>query len=161
MDASEIRRHLCETYEGIRVIDHAGDTYFLYDPDGDLPPERQQPFVTIVTGDRHDKASNVDRPGVFRLNIGLTKATYTQRFGAAPTDRDADYVLATEADYAALDTIMPHPIYASQYWVCVLNPGEANDETVRAMLAEAHGFAARKHANHRARRARPSGDAAN
>jgi hypothetical protein len=25
---------------------------------------------------------------------------------------------------------MPHPIYASQHWVCVVNPGEATLETV-------------------------------
>jgi hypothetical protein len=36
--------------------------------------------------------------------------------------------------------------------VCVVNPGEATLDTVRSLLAEAYEFAARKHANHRARR---------
>jgi hypothetical protein len=40
--------------------------------------------------------------------------------------------------------------------VCVVSPGEATLETVRVLLAEAHGFAARKYANHRARPERPS-----
>jgi hypothetical protein len=159
MDAGEMRRYICDTFDGIRTADNAQDTFFLYDPGGDLPPERQQPFATIVTGDRYDSVSKLDRPGVYRLNIGLTKATYTTMFGAPPTERDADYVLHTGADYAALDTVMPHPIYGSQHWVCVLNPVGSTLDTVREMLAEAHAFAARKHANYAARRDLHTGDA--
>jgi hypothetical protein len=152
MDASEMKRYICEAFGGVNAVDNAGDTFFLYDPDGDLPAERQFPFVTIVTGDHYDSASTLDRPGAYRLNIGLTKATYTASFGAAPTRRGADGVLDTGFDYAAVDTVMPHPIYASQHWVCVVNPGEATWETVQTLLAEAHGFAARRYANHQARR---------
>ncbi|WP_067186378.1 DUF6194 family protein [Microtetraspora niveoalba] len=154
MDASEMKRYICEAFDGINVLEASGDTFFLYDPDRDLPPERQTPFVTIVTGDHYDTVSKLDRPGAYRLNIGLTKATYTGLFGAAPTGRDADGVLDTGFDHAAVDTLTPHPIYASQYWVSVVDPGEATLETVRTLLAEAHTFAARKHANHRARNER-------
>lgn len=149
-----MRRHICEAFDGVRAADGAGDTFFLYDPDGDLPAERQLPFATLVTGDHYDRVSDLDRPGAYRINIGLTKATYTAVFGAAPTRRGPDGVLDTGFDYSAVDTLMPHPVYASQYWVCVVNPGAATDQTVRDWLAEAHGLAARKHANHRRRRER-------
>ncbi|MBO0867526.1 MAG: hypothetical protein J2P15_03090 [Micromonosporaceae bacterium] len=153
MDADELRQYICDTFDGVRAAEGSGDTFFLYDPAGDLPPERQQPFATIVTGDHYDHVSNLDRPGgAYRVNIGLTKATYTARFGAAATERDADGVLRTGADYTATDTLMPHPIYASQYWVCVVNPGEATLPTVRALLAEAYEFWVRKYANQQARR---------
>jgi hypothetical protein len=147
MDASEMKRYICEEFDGLRVFDNAGDTFVLYDPDGDLPPERQIPFVTIVTDDRYDGVSGLGRPGAWRINIGLTKATYVAWFGAAPTRRDANGVLDTGFDHAAVDTVMPHPVYASHHWVCVVNPAEATLDTVRTMLAEAHGFAARKYAN--------------
>src|SRR5829696_4604454 len=153
MDASEMKRYIVETFDGVRAAEGSGDTFFLYDPDGDLPPERQLPFATIVTGDHYDHVSDLDRPGTYRLNIGLTRATYTARFGAAPTRRDADGVLETGFDYAAEDTLMPHPIYAAQHWVCVVNPGEATLAEIRMCLAEAHEFAARKFANHEARTA--------
>jgi hypothetical protein len=152
MDAREMRRYIGEAFDGVNAVDSSGDTFFLYDPDRDLPAERQLPFATIVTGDHYDSVSKLAGPGAYRLNIGLTKATYVALFGAAPTRRDADGVLDTGFDYAAVDTLMPHPTYASQYWVCVLNPGEATLETVRALLAEAHAFAARKYANHHARK---------
>lgn len=148
-----MRRYICEAFDGVTTVDSSGDTFFMYDPDGDLPAERQFPIVTIVTGDHYyDSVSKLNRPGAYRLNIGLTRATYAAWFGAAPTQRDADGVLDTGFDYAAVDTVMPHPIYASQHWVCVVNPGEATLETVRTLLAEAHGFAARKYANRQARR---------
>jgi hypothetical protein len=151
MNADAMVRYVNETFDGVWAVENLGDTYFMYAPDGALPPQRQHPFATLVTGDRHDHASNLDRPDTYRLNIGLTRATYVARFGPAPTERLADGSLLTGSDYTALDTLMPHPVYASQYWVCVLNPGEATLESVRAYLAEAHGFAARKYANHRAR----------
>ena len=148
-----MRQYICETFDGVNVLENAGDTFFIYDPHRDLPPERQLPFATIVTGDHYDKVSRLDRPDTYRINVGLTKSTYTALLGAPPAHRDADGVLATDVDYSATDTVMPHPFYASQYWVSVVNPGEATLETVRAFLAEAHEFAARKYANRQARQA--------
>ena len=138
-----MRRYVAETFDGVWAVDNEGDTFFMYAPDGELPPERQFPFVTLVTADRYDSVSDLDRPGVYRLNIGLTRATFAGLFGAPP---------GPGWDYTALDVVLPHPVYAGQHWVCVLNPGEATWDTVRAMLAAAHSFAARKHANHRSRR---------
>lgn len=136
------------------MAESSGDAFFGYDPDGDLPADRWLPFATIVTGDNYDSVSALSRPGAYRLNIGLTKATYSSWFGAAPTRRDEHGVLATGFDYSVRDQIMPHPIYASQHWVCVVNPGEATFGMIRPMLAEAYQFAVRKHANQRARRTR-------
>src|SRR2546421_7533753 len=97
MDANEMRRYICETFDGVRVL---------------------------------------------------------EGFGTAPTGH--------EIDYAAVDTVMPHPVYSGQYWVCVVNPGPATLETVRTLVAEAHAFAARKYANREARGAgnvsQPSGE---
>lgn len=137
-----------KSFAGTRVMEAYGDTFFLYDPDGDLPPERRLPFATIVTGDNYERVSRLSEPGAYRLNIGLTKATYTAMFGAVPTERDEEGVLETGFDYAERDRVMPHPVYASQHWVCVVSPGEATLDAVRPLLAEAHAFAARKHANH-------------
>jgi hypothetical protein len=145
MDAAEVRRYICAAFAGIDAVDNDGDTFLIYDPARDLPPERQRPFATIVTGDRYDSASALDRPGAYRLNVGLTRATYTALFGAAPT--------GPGFDHTATDTLMPHPVYASQYWVCVVNPGPATWPRMPDLLAEAYAFAARKYANYRARQA--------
>jgi hypothetical protein len=139
-------------YAGVRVLEAQDDLFYLYDPAGDLPPERQQPFATIVTGDHYEKVSNLDEPGAWRLNLGLTKATYGELLGPVPTERDADWVLDSGHDYAARDVLMPHPFYASQYWVAIVNPTEL--DRVVPLIDEAYNFAARKYANHEARQTR-------
>ncbi|WP_433260156.1 DUF6194 family protein [Actinosynnema sp. CS-041913] len=148
MDSSEVTRRIREAFEGVTAPEANGDTFFLYDPDGDLPPERQMPFATIVTGDHYDTVSRLDGPDAYRLNIGLTKAGYTAHFGAVPTERDENGVYDTGFDYAARDVLMPHPTYAAQHWVCVVSPGSATFEALRPLLAEAYEFSVRKHVNH-------------
>jgi hypothetical protein len=152
MDASSVIRYLTEEFDHVVAVEKDGDTFFTYDPSGHPPDGAWQPFVTVVTGDRHDRVSNLDRDGAYRLNVGLTKATYTGLFGAPPRLRDDDWVLDTGFDYATEDRLMPHPHYAAQYWVCVVNPGEATFEQVKPLLAEAHASAARKAHRRAARR---------
>jgi hypothetical protein len=144
MDASSVIRYLTEEFDHVVAVEKDGDTFFTYDPSGHPPDGAWQPFATVVTGDRHDRVSNLDRDGAYRLNVGLRKATYTGLFGAPPRVRDDDWVLDTGFDYATEDRLMPHPHYAAQYWVCVVNPGEVTFEEVKPLLAEAHAFAARK-----------------
>ena len=152
MEARAVIRSLTEEFDHVVAAQDEGDTFFTYDPSGRPPDGAWQPFATVVTSDRHDRVSNLDRDGAYRLNIGLTKTTYTGRFGAPPQQRDADWVLDTGFDYAAEDRLMPHPHYASQYWVCVVNPGEATFEEIKPLLAEAYAIAVRKVERRAARR---------
>jgi Family of unknown function (DUF6194) len=103
-----------------------GDYFFFYGVD------RLHPFATIVTKDYpdFDTASNLNRDGVYRLNIGLSRETY-------------DLLLANEshADPSAFDVLMPHPIYGRNHWVCILNPSDQTFETVKPLLAEAYNRA--------------------
>lgn len=137
-------------YAGVRVLEAQDDLFYLYDPEHDLPPERQQPFATIVTGDHYEKVSRLDEPGTFRLNLGVTKSTYVDLFGPPPTERDADWVLNSPHDYAARNTLMPHPFYASQHWIATINPTDLTH--LHPLIDEAYTFAARKHQNHQSRR---------
>lgn len=148
MNFDELDR-LIRAYDGLRVLEAQDDLFYLYDPAADLPPERQQPFATIVTGDHYEKVSRLDEPGAWRLNIGLTKATYASLFGPVPTERDADWVLDSGHDYTHRDNLMPHPFYASQYWVCIVSPTEL--DPLKPLLTEAYEFAVRKYDRHQAR----------
>ncbi|HYR54105.1 MAG TPA: DUF6194 family protein [Methylomirabilota bacterium] len=80
-----------------------------------------------------DNASKLDRPGVFRLNIGVSRKTFDPLF---PEEVDHDFT--------ALDVLMPHPVYGRNHWVCVLNPSDATFEKLKPLLAEAHDTAFRR-----------------
>ncbi|EHK84505.1 DUF6194 family protein [Saccharomonospora azurea] len=152
MDVEDVVRHIVESYEGVHSVEHGGDWFFFYGPDGDVDMTRTFPFATVVTGDHGETVSNLAADGAYRLNLGLTKASYVERFGPPPTERDDAGVLRTGADYAARDRLVPNPFYASQYWVGVVNPSRRTfDDEVRPLLDEAYGFAVRKHDNRAAR----------
>jgi hypothetical protein len=151
MDQDAIIQYVTDTFTGIEVLrptdgPGAGDTFFIYDPQHNIDPKRQFPFATIVTKDYgdFDNTSHLDRPEVFRLNIGVNRDTFRALVGYPPSEAtmtSADY------DFAALDRLMPHPVYAPQSWVCVLNPSPETFELVKPLLAEAYSRAAARHAS--------------
>ena len=110
-----------------------------------LTPRRTGPnFATIVTTDDFDHASNLSRPGVFRLNLGLGRATFERLVGPI-AEPDYTALDQSEPDYTALDRIIPHPVYAKQRWISILNPSERTfREVVLPLLAEAHDRLAAK-----------------
>jgi hypothetical protein len=125
-----------------------GDSFFFYDPAGDLPADRRWPFATIVTKDYDgfDSSSNLNRPGVFRLNIAVGRTSFEELVGYPPA---AHAEHGAGLDYTALDRVLAHPVYAPQGWVSILNPGDATGAQVRTLLVQAH---ARAVARHRPRR---------
>jgi hypothetical protein len=121
-----------------------GDTFIHYDRDGDARAAAQRmPFATVVIKDYpgFDTASDLDRPGVFRVNIGVGRATFTELLGYPPA---AHAQRTAQLDYTALDRLIPHPAYATQAWVSILNPGKETAELARVLLTEAHARAARR-----------------
>jgi hypothetical protein len=156
MDQDAIIRYIAETFAGLEIVRPTdgmgvGDTFLYYDPQRDLDPAHRLPFATIVTKDygEYDNTSQLDRPGVFRLNIGVGRDTFRALFGYAPGEAGTENA---DIDYAALDTLMPHPVYAPQLWVCVLNPSPATFESVKPLLAEAYSIVAARYANRQATR---------
>ena len=123
-DPDEITTWIITTYPDTVTATALDATFFSLD-------EKHWPnFATIVTTDEHDMGtpSNLARPGVFRLNIGVGKASFERLVGTIG-----------EPDYAAIDTVIPHPVYARQRWVAILNPSrESFEDVVKPLIAEAH-----------------------
>jgi hypothetical protein len=145
-----------ETFTGLYVLrptegPGAGDTFFYYDPDHTIDLTRSLAFATIVTKDYgdFDSSSKLNRPHVFRLNIGVGRDTFRALFGYAPGEESGE---GTACDHAVLDRVMPHPVYAPQLYVCVLNPSAETFETVNPLLAEAYARAATRYISGRAER---------
>jgi Family of unknown function (DUF6194) len=128
-DPDEITTWITGTCPGTRVASAMGATFFS------LTDEHWPNFATIVTTDEHDMGSpsNLARVGVFRLNIGVGRETFLRFVGSM-----------TDPDYAQLDRVLPHPVYAKQRWVSILNPSRQSfEELVKPLIAEAHDRLAR------------------
>lgn len=138
MSEDAVLKYITNTFANVEVLAADGDSYIYYQPDR-AAPDHRFPFATLVTGDRHDQVSDLDRPGVYRLNVGVKKQTFAALFGP-------DALAEGAHDFAALDRLMPHPVYGKMYWVCVLCPGETTFAAVRLLLAEAYEMAVARHA---------------
>lgn len=115
-----------------------GDTFFFRDPN------RKMPFATIVTKNypNFDTASHLDRPGVYRVNIAVGRRRYQELLGHPP---EAHAEHHPGYDYTAPDQITPHPVYAAQSWISVVNPGPTTAKPLRDLLTEAHARAQPRH----------------
>jgi hypothetical protein len=90
VNEAEISRYITNTFEGVDVVVASDASFFFYNPDSTLPPDHRFPFVTLVTSDVYDQFSNLNRPSVFRLNIGIGKQTFRSLFGLSksPSGRE-------------------------------------------------------------------------
>jgi len=148
LDEAAITRYIATTFDGVDVDVESkesgapeiawGDTFFIYDPERNLDAARRFPFATIVTKDYgdFDNTSQLDRPGVFRLNIGVSKETFAKLFGTEWAEG--------EHDFTQLDRLMPHPVYGRNHFVCVLNPSESTFHVILPLLKEAYEIAVRR-----------------
>jgi hypothetical protein len=159
VDQAAITAYITTTFDGVDVTVASpesgapeiawGDSFFFYDPDRTIPDDRRFPFATIVTKDYgdFDRASDLNRPSVFRLNIDAGREMYRALFGPQPSRPGDSGVVDTGHDFTVLDQLLPHPVYAPQSWVCILNPSAETFQTVvQPILAEAYERAVSRHA---------------
>lgn len=145
MDTDAIVTHLTRSYEGASLAEDSGNYFFSYSPDPEVRLDGWLPFATLVVNDLYDQVSRLDRTSVFRLNIGVSPATYRKLSGSHPAASPEAGAVDTGHDFTALDRLMPHPEYAQMSWVCVLNPSEETFKTVQPLLEEAYRLAVRRY----------------
>ena len=127
LTAQEITDYITSTFAGVHIAQAYSGTFFS------LNEESWPNFATIVETDENDDASNLSARGAFRLNIGVLPKTFKTL-----VDPNVEY------DYTELDRLMPHPVYAAQRWICIVNPSRATfDEKVKPLLGEAYRKLAR------------------
>ena len=86
-----------------------------------------------MTKDYPDEpASGLDRPGAFRLNIGV------------PASASAPQSTAPQTNLSTPDAWFPHPVYGRAGWISVVDPAERTAEEAVTLLETAHEAARRR-----------------
>ena len=134
---------LCATLDDVVPKASWGETALFYNPGRTLPNGVY--FCTFKERDgENDRASVLTRDGVFRVSIGVSPATYVERFGPRPARPAKGGVVNTGHDFAALDVLTPHPVYAWMGWVQILSPTASSYAEIRPLIEEAHRLAIAK-----------------
>lgn len=138
MSVHQIEQYISSNLPNVTRMEHGGYIFYFY------ASEQALPVATIALSDNeYDNISGLSREGVYRVNIGIRKDTFTALF----PDPDE------EKDYTALNRFLPHPHYAPQYYICILNPeGQQMTDTLQ-YIEEAYSIAKqrfeRKQAKHK------------
>lgn len=134
---SSVHDHIIARLSGVIPKQAWGETSYFYNPGEAL--KRGTYFATIKEKDGdNDRGSNLNRDGIWRLNIGVQKTTYVSMFGATPQRPGKGATIEGPWDFAQSDMIMPHPVYAWMGWVAVLSPTEATWQDCIPLIADAH-----------------------
>ena len=143
MEAEQILNWCLEHLEGTVLMNSWGETGVFYNPGHVL--KRGIYVLTIKEKDgKNDQASQLDRPGMYRVNLGLRKQTYVNLFGSVPKRPPKGGVVELEMDFAQTDILLPHPVYAWMGWVCTLNPSKHTFEELKPLILESYEFAKEK-----------------
>lgn len=145
LSIQEIIDYTTSNYEGVVENQNWGERGLFYNPKGKLPKGIY--ILTFKEKDGpNDKASNVDRPGVYRLNLGISKQTYQTLFGEIPKRPLAGQIVDTGHDFEKLYEIMPHPVYGWMSWIGVLNPSKTTISELKPLIDESFELAEIKYA---------------
>lgn len=102
-----------------------GESSVFYNPGGASAHGRY--VLTVKDRDGpNDTGSRLNRDGVFRVSVGLTREEYAALLGPAPKRPAKGRAVETGHDFARLGVWIPHPVYAWMIWACILCPCEAD-----------------------------------
>lgn len=140
MKIDDIEHYILEHFEDVHPLDSWGEKSFFLNPKQQL--KRGTYFATLKEKDGdNDKASFLNRDGIFRLNIGVSKEVYLSLFETLPKRPAKGCFIDGDYDFQKIDAVLPHPVYGWMGWVCVLNPSEKTFETCKGLLDDAYNKA--------------------
>lgn len=120
MTAQDWENHILSTFPEAQAEENFGYRMFFV-RDG-----RKVPFVSIAeTDNQYDDVAGLNREGLFRVNIGIGRAAFKRIF---PVER-------TEVDFGETNSFLPHPHYANQGYICILNPESENIFETEKLIA--------------------------
>lgn len=121
LQVNELIQRIKLNYPTLSEYTNWGERGLFYNPEGQFAKGAY--VLTFKEKDgANDSASQLNTGGKYRLNLKISKETFIHLFESIPKRPAAGNVIEGDYDFAALNTLMPHPVYGWMTWACVLNP---------------------------------------
>lgn len=144
MKSDEILQYCLENLNGTVLVNSWGEKGIFYNPNNTL--KRGIYILTVKEKDgENDKSSNLNRENVYRINIGVRKKTFIDMFGEIPKRPSKGCIVNMEYDFASINSIIPHPVYAWMSWICCISPTEKTFNELKPLIQEAYEYAKEKY----------------
>ena len=100
-----------QRFSGTVIHNAWGEHGLFYNPGQVL--KRGVYIMTVKLKDgENDRASDLAREGIYRINTGIRKDTFRKLFGDLPGRPKAGGIVDMNYDFTSTNLIMPHPVYA-------------------------------------------------
>ena len=137
MEPKEIANWIGRTLPGVVCKESWGETAWFFNPGGFFANGGY--FLTIKQANGpHDRASRLDRDGVWRLGFAMPLDRYEARFGPRPARPLKGGVCDGPWAYDALDRLTPHPLCAWRGWAAINAPSRRRLEDLKPLIRDAH-----------------------
>lgn len=144
MKPNDILNYCLDNLPDTVLVNSWGERGVFYNPNNTLKRGIYVLTVKEKDGD-NDKSSNLNREGVYRVNIGVRKSTFIHIFGSVPARPRKGGIVDMPFDFAQIDKIVPHPVYAWMAWICALNPSDTTFESLKPLILESYEYAKEKY----------------
>lgn len=143
MKPDEVLGYCLNNLEGTILVESWGEKGIFYNPNHIL--KRGIYVLTVKEKDgKNDRGSNLNRQGIYRVNLGLKRPTFQKLFGPMPARPAAGGVVEMPYDFTEINQLLPHPVYAWMGWVSILNPSDSVFNELKPLIQEAYEFATEK-----------------
>lgn len=144
MTTNEILQYCLNNLPDTVLVNSWGESGIFYNPNQSL--KRGIYVLTVKEKDgENDKSSNLNRDGIFRVNIGIRKKTFLNLFDRVPNRPSKGGIVDMPFNFSEADKILPHPVYAWMSWICALNPSADTFEKLKPLIQESYEFAKEKY----------------
>lgn len=144
MKSEEILNYCLQNLEGTVLVNSWGEKGIFYNPNNKL--KRGVYVLTVKEKDgENDKSSELDRAGIYRVNLGVRRQTFIDMFSYVPERPAKGGIVDMDYDFTQTDKIIPHPVYAWMGWICCLNPSQNTFDKLKPFITEAYEYAREKY----------------
>ena len=143
MDKEEIKVYLLENFADLKPKNSWGEISFFYNPDN--KKAHGSYFFTLKEKDgENDKASNINRDEIFRINFGITKTSFLKLFNEIPKRPKKGCIIEGNYDFTKINQLTPHPVYGWGCWLAILNPTKEKFEQLKPLIQESYNMAVKR-----------------
>lgn len=143
IEINVIKEYLLSHFDGLCPKNSWGETSFFYNPGNSRPSGSY--FFTIKEKDgENDKACNLNRQGIYRINFGITEASFLKLFGKKPKRPKQGGIIEGNYDFCQKNTLLPHPVYGWMKWVMIINPSNLQFEKIKPLIEKSYQLAKKR-----------------
>lgn len=137
MQEKDLIKRITEQFNHLKLSKYGSETIISYN-EGDFFPIGKMICSIKAEDGKLDKHSQLDRMGVYRFSFAPSHDTYMRLFGDQPLKPQVGHPVELEYDYDKLDILTPHPLYAYNGWLQILNPSEKHFESIWGFIMESY-----------------------